>query len=206
MTQNVTDQITSATPDDPSSAAERPTAPEGSVYLSDVLARIRQHATDNSWCGTAESVTLQVLNDGLSFKPRRRENTGCANRTCTVCYPGGVAETNIDAADERFTAADGTDPFVTKARLKMAIRKAVDLGYNEAEYRRLYRELIDIYQLDAVELPVTTHTVTFTVTDEQLHGRPADQSGIASALESGTVAGFTVSSESAEKATATLMP
>lgn len=206
MTQNVTDQTAGATPDGPDSAAERPAAPEGSVYLSDVLARIRQHATDNSWCGTAEAVTLQVLNDGLSFKPRRRENTGCADRSCPVCYPGGVTDTNTDAADERFTATDGTDPFVTKARLKMAIRKAVDLGYNWEEPMRLYRELVDIYQLDAVELPVTTHTVTFTVTDEQLRGRPADQSGVAFALESGTVAGFTVSSESAGQATATLMP
>ena len=42
MTDNVIAQITSTTPDDQDSAiAERPVAPEGSVYLSDVLARIR---------------------------------------------------------------------------------------------------------------------------------------------------------------------
>ncbi|MBG0568788.1 hypothetical protein [Actinoplanes aureus] len=207
MTENVTDQITCATPDDQDSAgAERPAAPAGSVYLSDVLARVRQHANDNNWCGTAESVTTQALNEGLSFKLLRRESQGCGDLSCRLCYPGGVAEANVDAADDRFTAVDGTDPFVTKARLKMAIRKAVDLGYNWDEPLRLYRELVDTYQLDAVPLPVLTYTVTFTVTDAQLHGRPADQSGVASALESGTVAGFTVSAESAEEATATLMP
>ncbi|WP_436528281.1 hypothetical protein [Actinoplanes sp. HUAS TT8] len=193
MTDNVTDEITSATADSQDPAAERPAAaPEGSVYLSDVLARIRQHAIDNSWCGTAESVTLQVLNEGLSFKRLARDSNG-------------VAETNADTADERFTAVDGTDPFVTKTRLKMAIRKAVELGYDWDEPMRLYRELVDTYQLDVVELPVITYTVTVTVTDEQLRGRRVDQYSVASALQYETVAGFTVEAETADQATATLL-
>jgi hypothetical protein len=66
MTDNVIDQTTSATPADQTSAGDgRPAAPEGSVYLSDVLASIRRHANDNGWCSTAEDVTAQVLNDGL---------------------------------------------------------------------------------------------------------------------------------------------
>ncbi|WIN00009.1 hypothetical protein ACTOB_003684 [Actinoplanes oblitus] len=199
MTENVTDQITSATPDDQDSAVGRPAAPEGSVYLSDVLARVRQHANDNSWCGTAESVTLQALNEGLSFKPVR---SGRCSQSCRICNGDAAA----DVADERFTAADSTDPFITKARLKTAIRKAIDLGYDAEEYRSLYRELVDAYELDEVPLPVRTYTVTFTVTDEQLRGRAADQAGMAYVLRNATVAGFAVSVASAEEATATLMP
>ncbi|MFC7530198.1 hypothetical protein [Actinoplanes sp. GCM10030250] len=202
MTDNVTDQITSATPDDQDSAGTgRPAAPQGSVYLSDVLARIRQHATDNNWCGTAESITKQALNEGLSFKPLRRGSEGCGNLSCRICYDDAAA----DVADERFTVADSTDPFVTKARLKTAIRKAIDLGYGDEEYCRLYRELVDAYQLDEVPLPVRTYTVAFTVTDEQLGGRPADQAGMAYVLNYSTVADFAVSTESAEETTATLM-
>jgi hypothetical protein len=197
MTDNVTAQSTSATPDGPDSAVERPAAPEGSVYLSDVLARIRQHANDNHWCGTAESITMQVLNEGLSFKPVRRE--GCADLSCPTCYG------DAGVADERFTAADSTDPFVTKARLKTAIRKAINLGYDDEEYRRLYRELVDVYELDEVPLPVRTYTVTFTITEEQLRGRAADQTGMGYALRNATLADFAVSAASAEETTATLM-
>ena len=85
MTENITDQTTPATPADQTSAGdERPAAPEGSVYLSDVLARIRRHASDNGWCETAESVTKQTLYDGLSFKPVHSPN-GCATLSCPVC-------------------------------------------------------------------------------------------------------------------------
>ncbi|WP_125810689.1 hypothetical protein [Actinoplanes sp. ATCC 53533] len=207
MTENVIDQTIAAAPAGQDSAgAERPAAPEGSVYLSDVLALVRKHANDNGWCRTAESVTTQALNEGLSFKPLRRvPGQGCGDPSCRMCYGDRAATTDTDLADERFTAADGTDPFITKARLKTAIRKAIDLSYDWDGPLRLYHELIDTYQLDEVPLPVRTYTVTFTVTDEQLHGRAADQAGAAYALEYATVADFTVSVESTtEKATATL--
>jgi hypothetical protein len=208
MTENVIDQTTAAAPADQDSAeAERPAAPEGSVYLSDVLALVRKHANSNSWCSTAESVTMQTLNEGLSFKPLRRARSGgCGDLSCRMCYGDAAASANADLSDERFTVADATDPFITKARLKTAIRKAIDLSYDWEEPRRLYRELVDTYELDEVPLPVRTYTVTFTVTDEQLHGRAADQAGAAYALNYATVADFTVSVESLEEATATLKP
>jgi hypothetical protein len=129
MTDSVTEQITSATPDNQDSTGTgRPDAPEGSIYLSDVLARIRQHANTNRWCYTAESVTLKALNEGLAFKPLRRvRGDACGDLSCTTCY----SDTGSDVAEERFTAADSTDPFLTKARLKTAIRKAIDLGYDD---------------------------------------------------------------------------
>jgi len=205
MTESVIDQTTTAPADQDSAGAERPAAPEGSVYLSDVLALVRKHAISNGWCSTAESVTTQALNEGLSFKPVRREPCwGCGDSSCRTCYGDVAASANADLVDERFTAAEGTDPFITKARLKTAIRKAFDLDYDWDEPRRLYQELVDTYELDEVPLPVLTYTVTFTVTDEQLHGRPADEAGMAYALESGTAADFTVSVESTEEATATL--
>ncbi|BEL12868.1 hypothetical protein Q0Z83_110590 [Actinoplanes sichuanensis] len=200
MTDNVIAQITSATADaQDSTGAERPAAPEGSVYLSDVLARIRQHAADNHWCSTAESITLQALNDGLSFKPLRRVNQGCSDPSCQTC------DAVADLADERFTPADSTDPFITKARLKTAIRKAINLGYDYDEYCALYREFVEAYDLDAVPLPVRTYTVTFTVTEEQLRGRAADEAGMAYVLRNARAADFAVSVESTEEATATLM-
>jgi hypothetical protein len=206
MTENVIDQTTSATPtEQPSAGDGRPATPEGSVYLSDVLARIRRHAGDNSWCSEAEDVTTRALNDGLSFKPFRSSSSGCGSPSCSICYREGAA-TNPDLAVERFTAAEGVDPFVTKARLKKAIRKACGLGYDGAEYRRLYRELIDAYDLDEVPLPVSKYTVTFTVTDEHLNGQAADEDGMAYALRAGVTAGFTVTTESTERATRTLRP
>ena len=207
MTENVIDQTTSATPADQTSAnSDRPAAPEDSVYLSDVLARIRRHASDNSWCSDAEDVTLRALNDGLSFKAARSSSSGCGSPSCSICYRQGAAATNPDLVVERFTAAEGVDPFVTKARLKNAIRKACDLGYDRAEYRPLYRELIDAYDLDEVPLPVSKHTVTFTVTDEHLNGQTVDEDGMAYALRAGVTAGFTVATESTEQATPTLRP
>ncbi|MFF5085357.1 hypothetical protein ACFY36_50660 [Actinoplanes sp. NPDC000266] len=199
MTDNATAQITDTAAGGQDYAdAERPAAPVGSVYLSDVLARVRRHALTNSWCGTAENATMQALNEELSFKPVRSQRC-----TCASCGPADAAET---MADERFIPVEGTDPFVTKVRLKKAIRRAVDLCYDWDEPMSLYRELIDAYGLDEVSLPVITYTVTFTVTDEQLHGRSADRSGILYALQSGSDVGFAVSAESAEQATATLVP
>ncbi|WP_157410736.1 hypothetical protein [Actinoplanes rectilineatus] len=199
MTENVIDQTTSATPAEQTSAGDgRPAAPEGSVYLSDVLASIRRHASNHGWCSTAENVTMQALNDGLSFKPvRSTSDDGCNDPSCELCSPP-------DAVDERFTPAEGVDPLVTKARLKKAIRKACELGYDWEEYRRLYRELIDTYALDQVLLPFTTYTVTLTVTDEQLNGQTADEDAVADALRAGATAGFTVTTESTERATRTL--
>ena len=143
------------------------------------------------------------MNDGLSFKPVRSTN-GCANPSCPSCYRQDPATTDAELAVERFTAAEGVDPFVTKANLKKAIRQANDLGYDWDEARRLYRELIDTYQLDEVPLPVLRYTVTFTVTDEQLGERTADEDGMAYALSAGATAGFTVTTESTEQATPTL--
>ncbi|GAA2470940.1 hypothetical protein [Winogradskya humida] len=199
MTENIIDQNTLATPAEQTSAGDgRPAAPQGSVYLSDVLARIRRHASDNNWCSTAENITRQALNDGLSFKPvRSTSNDGCNDPSCKLCSPP-------DAVSERFTAAEGVDPFVTKARLKKAIRKAYDLGFGYGEYRRLYQELIDTYELDEVPLPVTTYTVAFTVTDEQLHGQTADEDAVADALRAGITNGFTVTTETTEQALPTL--
>ena len=206
MTENITDQTTPVTPAEQTSTIDqRPAAPQGSVYLSDVLARIRRHAADNGWCETAESVTTQALNDGLSFKPVHSPN-GCANLSCPVCYRKDATATNPEPAVERFTAAEGIDPFVTKTRLKNAIRQANDLGYDWDETHRLYRELIDTYQLDEVPLPVLKYTVTFTVTDEQLGERTADEDGMAYALSAGITAGFTITTESTEQATPTLQP
>ena len=201
MTENVIDQTTPATPaEQPSAGDGRPAAPQGSVYLSDVLASIRRHASDNSWCSTAEDVTMRALNDGLSFKPvRPTSDGGCSDPSCEICRPQ-------DAVPERFTAATGVDPLITKTRLKKAIRKAYNLGYDWDEPRRLYRELVDTYELDEVPLPVTTYTVTFTVTDEQLKGQTADEDAIADALRAGVTAGFTVTTESTERATPTLRP
>lgn len=205
MTENVIDQTTAAAPADQDPAGvERPAAPEGSVYLSDVLARVREHAISNGWCSTAESVTTRTLNEGLSFKALRSER--CGDLSCRTCHDHRAASANADLADERFTAVDSTDPFITKARLKTAIRKAIDLGYDYDEYLRLYREFVDAYELDEVPLPVLTYTVTFTVTDEQLHGRAADQAGAAYVLNNATVENFAVSAESIEEATATLKP
>jgi hypothetical protein len=203
MTENLIDQTTSAAPADQTSDEGRPTAPEGSVYLSDVLARIREHASDNGWCSTAEDVTMQALNEGLAFKA---VDNRCGNLSCPLCYNEDAATASPDLAAERFTAADGIDPFVTKARLKKAIRKANDLGYGGAEPRELYRELIDTYELDEVPLPVLTYTVTFTVTDEQLRGQAADEDGMAYALQTGATSGFTVTTESTEETTPTLKP
>ncbi|UQU67383.1 hypothetical protein COUCH_14415 [Couchioplanes caeruleus] len=200
MTENVIDQTTSATPAEQTSAGDgRPAAPEGSLYLVDVLARIRRHASDNSWCSEAEDVTLRALNESLSFKPFRASDGGCHDPSCERCHPR-------DAVAERFTAAEGVDPFVTKARLKKAIRKACELGYDGGQYRRLYRELIDTYQLDDVPLPVTTYTVTFTVTNEQMNDQTADEDGMAYALRAGITTGFTVTTEKNELATPTLRP
>ena len=201
MHENVIDQTTSATPtDQPSAIDERPPAPEGSVYLSDVLASIRRYASDHGWCSTAENVTMQVLNEGLSFKPvSSTSDNGCIDPSCEICRPQ-------DAAPERFTAAEGVDPFVTKARLKKAIRKAYDLGYDWDKPRRLYRELVDTYELDEVSLPLVEYTVTFTVTDDQLKGQTADEDAIADALSARVTAGFTVTAESTERATPTLRP
>ena len=137
---------------------------------------------------------------------RLTSNDGCGDRSCQDCYREDAAATNPDLAVERFTAAEGIDPFVTKTRLKKAIREAYDLGYDWAEPRRLYRELVDTYELDEVPLPVLTYTVTFTVTDEQLGGQAADEEGMAYALRAGATAGFTVATESTEQATPTLRP
>lgn len=199
MTEHVTDQTTSATPAEQTSAGDgRPTAPEGSVYLSDVLAIVRRHASDNRWCTDAENITKQALNDGLAFKPvRSNSDDGCSDPSGQLCRPQ-------DAAPERFTAAEGIDPFVTKARLKKAIRKAYDLGHDGGDPYQLYRELIDTYDLDEVPLPVTTYTVTFTVTDEHLHGQVPDENSMAGALDAGATAGFTVASESTEQTAPTL--
>ncbi|MFI7598240.1 hypothetical protein [Actinoplanes sp. NPDC049681] len=201
MTENVIDQTVAATPAEQTPAGQgRPAAPEGSVYLSDVLASIRRHARDNGWCSTAENITKQALNDGLSLKPvRSTSDGGCGDPSCELCSPQ-------DAVAERFTAAEGVDPFVTKARLKRAIKKACELGYDWDEYRRLYRELIDTYALDEVPLPVTTYTVTFTVTDEQLKDQTADEAGMAYALRAGITTGFTVATDTTELATPTLRP
>ena len=201
MTENVIDQTTSATPAEQTSAGGgRPAAPEGSVYLSDVLASIRRHAGDHGWCSTAENITMQALNDGLSFKPvRSTSDDGCSDPSCDLCSPQ-------DAVPARFTASEGVDAFVTKARLKKAIKKACELGYDWDEYRRLYRELIDAYDLDDVPLPVLKHTVTFTVTDEHLNGQTADEDGMAYALRAGVTADFIVTTESTERATPTLRP
>ena len=201
MTESVIDQTTSAAPAEQTSAGDgRPTAPEGSVYLADVLASIRRHASDHGWCSTAENITMQALNDGLSFKPvRDTSDDGCSNPSCELCRPQ-------DAVSERFTAAEGVDPFVSKARLKKAIRKACELGYDWDEYRRLYRELIDTYQLDDVPLSVTTYTVTFTVTNEQMNDQTADEDGMAYALRAGITTGFTVKTDTNELATPTLRP
>ena len=203
MTENAIDQKPATAPAVQDSAvAERPAAPEGSVYLSDVLARVREHAIFNGWCSTAEAVTVQTLNEGLSFKPLRSE--GCGDPSCRSCYGDVAASAGADLANERFTPAEGTDQFITKARLKAAIRKAVELGHDYEEHRRLYRELVDAYELDAVPLPVRAYTVTFTITDEQLRGRAADEAGAAYVLNYATVADFAVSVESTEEATATL--
>ncbi|MFG1995232.1 hypothetical protein ACGFJ7_35185 [Actinoplanes sp. NPDC048988] len=201
MTENVIDQTTATTPAEQAPAGEaRPAAPEGSVYLSDVLASIRRHASANGWCSTAENITKQALNDGLSFKPvRDTSDGGCSDPSCDIC-------SGQDAVAERFTPAEGVDPLVTKARLKKAIRKACELGYDWDEYRRLYRELIDTYALDQVSLPVTTYTVTFTVTDEQLNGQNADEAGMAYVLRAGIATGFTVATDTTELATPTLRP
>ncbi|GIM77581.1 hypothetical protein [Actinoplanes auranticolor] len=199
MTEHVVDQTTPATPtEQPSTGNGRPAAPQGSVYLSDILASIRRHADDNSWCSTAEDVTMRALNDGLSFKPvRPTSDDGCSNPSCEICHPQ-------DAVPERFTAASSVDPLITKVRLKKAIKKAYNLGYDWDEPRRLYRDLVDTYDLDEVPLPVTTYTVTFTVTDEQLKGQTADEDAMADALSAGVTAGFTVTTESTELAAPTL--
>ncbi len=201
MTENVTDQSTPATAAEQTSDGDgRPAAPQGSVYLSDVLASIRRHASDNGWCSTAEDVTMRAVNDGLSFKPvRPTSDSGCGDPSCGICHPK-------DAVPERFTAAEGINPLITKTRLKKAIREAYDLGYDWDEPRRLYRDLIDTYELDEVPLPVTTYTVTFTVTDEQLSGQTADEDAMADALRAGVTAGFTVTTESTVRATPTLRP
>jgi hypothetical protein len=208
MTDHVIDQTTPATPAEQTSAGDgRPPAPQGSVYLADVLTSIRRHASDNSWCSDAEDVTMRALNDGLSFKvARSASGNRCGNPSCGICYRPGAAATNPVLMVERFTAAEGVDPFVTKARLKNAIRKAYDLGYDGAEYRRLYRELIDTYDLDEVQLPVSKYRVTFTVTDEHMNGQTADEDGMAYALRAGVTAGFTVTTEATERATPTLRP
>jgi hypothetical protein len=206
MTENVIDQTTSTTPADQTSASDgQLAAPQGSVYLSDVLASIRRHASDNGWCSTAEDVTIRALNDGLSFKPvRSTSDDGCGNPSCELCDREDAAATNPDQAAERFTAAEGVDPFVTKARLKKAIREAYELGYDWHEPRRLYRELVDTYELDEVSLPVLKYTVTFTVTDEQLCGEAADEDGMAFALRARVTADFTVATDTTELATPTL--
>ncbi|MEV4708193.1 hypothetical protein [Actinoplanes sp. NPDC049316] len=183
MTENAVDPTMSATPAGPSTdTGERPAAPQGSVYLSDILARIRKHANDNNWCAEAEYVTTKALNDGLSFQPVR------------------------DLVVERFTPTEGTDPFVTKVRLKNAIRKAVDLCYDGEEHFALYRELVETYQLDEVPLAVLKYTVTFTVTDEHLAGQAVNEDGMAWALRYGITTGFTVTTEATELATPTLRP
>lgn len=199
MTENVIDQTAATTPAEQTPAGEaRPAAPQGSVYLSDVLASIRRHASANDWCPTAESITKQVLKEGLSFKPvRDMSDGGCS---CPSCDLGE------DAVADRFTPAEGVDPLVTKARLKKAIRKACELGYDWGECRRLYRELIDTYALDQVPLPDTTYTVTFTVTDEQLNGQTADEAGMAYVLRAGIATGFTVATDTTERVTPTLRP
>ncbi|GLZ00813.1 hypothetical protein [Actinoplanes sp. NBRC 103695] len=205
MTENVVDQTTPATAaDQPSATDERPAAPQGSVYLSDVLASIRRHVSANGWCSTAEDVTLQALNDGLAFEEASSE-PGCGP-SCKLCYPEATTPADSGPVVERFTAAEGTDPFITKARLKKAIRKAYDLGYDWDQCHTLYRELIDTYELDEVPLPVTTYTVAFTVTDEHLDGQAPDEDGMAHALRAGVTADFTVAAESTEMATPTLRP
>ncbi|MFI5496606.1 hypothetical protein [Actinoplanes sp. NPDC051859] len=193
MTENLVDQTISA--DQTATTTERPAVPEGSVYLADVLAAVRKHARDNSWCDDAEYVTKEALNEGLTFKPA---GNACGDRFCNACYG------NDAVAVERFTPVEETDPFVTKARLKAAIKKAIYLGYDGSGPHRLYRELVDIYDLDEVVLPVLTYSVTFTVTEAGLRGRTVDESGVAYALLGGDTTGFTVVTESTEQATPTL--